>query len=195
MTNDGAEDFRLMEAPDDDRRTGPTGPRSSRPGPASGSTTSTPSPVTWWSTSGRTGETRIRVIDAASGTSDPSRSARVALDGVGRGQPRVRLHHPPLRVHLAGHPPLGLRPRPGDRRRPSCGSASRSWADFDPARYRTERRWAAADDGTEVPISLVYRPDLVADSGERHAEPGRRVSSTATAPTRPRSTRPSRPFA
>ena len=33
--------------------------------------------------------------------------------------------------------------------------------DFDPARYRTERLWATADDGTEVPISLVYRPDLV----------------------------------
>ena len=42
----------------------------------------------------------------------PGGAARVALHGVGRGQPRVRLHHPPLRVHLAGHPPVGLRPRP-----------------------------------------------------------------------------------
>jgi oligopeptidase B len=33
--------------------------------------------------------------------------------------------------------------------------------DFDPGRYRTERRWATADDGARVPISLVYRPDLV----------------------------------
>jgi oligopeptidase B len=32
---------------------------------------------------------------------------------------------------------------------------------FDPGDYRTERRFAKADDGTEVPISLVYRPDLV----------------------------------
>jgi len=36
---------------------------------------------------------------------------------------------------------------------------------FDPARYRTERQWATAGDGTEVPISLVYRPDLVATGG------------------------------
>jgi oligopeptidase B len=34
---------------------------------------------------------------------------------------------------------------------------------FDPARYRTERQWATAGDGTRVPVSLVYRPDLVAD--------------------------------
>jgi oligopeptidase B len=33
--------------------------------------------------------------------------------------------------------------------------------DFDPARYRTERLWVPADDGSEVPVSLVYRPDLV----------------------------------
>ncbi len=33
--------------------------------------------------------------------------------------------------------------------------------DFDPAHYRTERRWATAPDGTQVPISLVWRPDLV----------------------------------
>ena len=41
--------------------------------------------------------------------------------------------------------------------------------DFDPADYRTERRWAKADDGTEVPISLVYRPDLVGPDPERVA--------------------------
>ena len=34
--------------------------------------------------------------------------------------------------------------------------------DFDPNRYTTERRWARAEDGTRVPISLVYRTDLVA---------------------------------
>jgi oligopeptidase B len=30
---------------------------------------------------------------------------------------------------------------------------------YDPARYRTERVWATAEDGTRVPISLVYRED------------------------------------
>jgi oligopeptidase B len=36
--------------------------------------------------------------------------------------------------------------------------------DFDPARYRTERRWAVADDGTRVPLSLVWRPDVAGES-------------------------------
>jgi oligopeptidase B len=31
---------------------------------------------------------------------------------------------------------------------------------FDKNNYRTERVWAIADDGVEVPISLVYRPDM-----------------------------------
>jgi oligopeptidase B len=34
---------------------------------------------------------------------------------------------------------------------------------YDPARYRTERAWATADDGTRIPISLVYREDRVPD--------------------------------
>ncbi|WP_249043855.1 S9 family peptidase [Agromyces italicus] len=33
--------------------------------------------------------------------------------------------------------------------------------DYDPARYAQRREWAVADDGTRIPISLVYRHDLV----------------------------------
>jgi len=33
--------------------------------------------------------------------------------------------------------------------------------DFDQARYEQRREWATADDGTRVPVSLVYRSDLV----------------------------------
>jgi oligopeptidase B len=48
--------------------------------------------------------------------------------------------------------------------------------DFDPSRYRTERRWAVAGDGTRVPMSLVFRPDLVkapgADGGQAGDSPG-----------------------
>ncbi len=36
---------------------------------------------------------------------------------------------------------------------------------FDSADYRIERLWAVASDGTEVPVSLVYRPDLRAAEG------------------------------
>ena len=32
--------------------------------------------------------------------------------------------------------------------------------DFDPARYTTYREWAVADDGTRVPLSVVHRKDL-----------------------------------
>lgn len=32
---------------------------------------------------------------------------------------------------------------------------------YDPARYAQRREWAIADDGTRIPVSLVYRPDLV----------------------------------
>ncbi|RXZ71413.1 S9 family peptidase [Agromyces albus] len=33
--------------------------------------------------------------------------------------------------------------------------------DYDPARYTQRREWAIADDGTRIPVSLVYRHDLV----------------------------------
>ena len=39
---------------------------------------------------------------------------------------------------------------------------------FNAANYRTERLWATAEDGTEVPISLVYRPDMVKKDGSDH---------------------------
>lgn len=34
---------------------------------------------------------------------------------------------------------------------------------YDPAEYRQQRTWAKADDGTAVPISLVYRADVARD--------------------------------
>lgn len=33
--------------------------------------------------------------------------------------------------------------------------------DYDPTRYAQRREWATADDGTRIPVSLVYRHDLV----------------------------------
>lgn len=40
--------------------------------------------------------------------------------------------------------------------------------DYDPAAYTSAREWATADDGTRVPISIVWRTDSVPDAG---AEP------------------------
>ena len=42
------------------------------------------------------------------------------------------------------------------KRRPVLG-------DFDPAHYVTERRTAGAPDGTEIPLSLVYRKGIRRD--------------------------------
>lgn len=36
---------------------------------------------------------------------------------------------------------------------------------FDAANYRSERLWATAEDGTQVPVSLVYRPDMRSGDG------------------------------
>jgi len=36
---------------------------------------------------------------------------------------------------------------------------------FDSTNYRSERLWATAEDGTQVPVSLVYRPDLRSGEG------------------------------
>jgi oligopeptidase B len=38
-------------------------------------------------------------------------------------------------------------------------------AGYDPTRYRTERLWAKARDGVQVPISIVYRVDRARDGG------------------------------
>ena len=40
---------------------------------------------------------------------------------------------------------------------------------FDKANYTTERLWATARDGVEVPISLVYRNDLFKGDGSNPA--------------------------
>ena len=192
VTNDGAENFRLMAAPDATSRRGATGRRSSphRPGVRLDGVDPFAEHLVVYER--RRGRARIRVIDATTGSladarsTGPSRRRRV----VGRSQPRVRLDR-----RSATSTPRWSRPARSTtststtRRRPSCASASRCSGDFDPGRYRTERRWAVADDGTEVPISLVYRPDLVDPGPGRHRH---RASSTATAPTRTPSTRSSR---
>ena len=107
--------------------------------------------------------------------------------------------------------PSRARRRPGwgptpSRTRRRCASGARRWSpprvscrstldereetllkqepvlgDFDAGRYTTYRDWAAAPDGTSVPLSVVHRQDLEL--------PAPRASSTATAPTRSASTR------
>ena len=111
VTNDGAEDFRLMEAPED-----------------------SPGRESWTEVIPARAGVRLDAVDPFvrhlaiyeredGGHPDAGRRARhrhldapgpagVAVHRVGGGQPRVRLDRAALRVHLTGHPPVGLRPRP-----------------------------------------------------------------------------------
>jgi oligopeptidase B len=43
--------------------------------------------------------------------------------------------------------------------------------DFDPARYRTARLWVPAPDGAEVPVSVVHRVELLADPADPPGSP------------------------
>jgi oligopeptidase B len=160
VTNDGAEDFRLMEAPDEapgrDRWTevipGRAGVRLDAVDPF----------VRHLAVYEREdGETRMRVVEYATGTSTPVAQPESPSTVWGEANPEydatvLRYGYTSLATPRSTFDldldsgELTLR-----KRQPVLG-------DFDPARYRTERRWATADDGTQVPLSLVYRTDLVA---------------------------------
>ena len=160
VTNDGAEDFRLMSAPD-----------------------ATPGRAAWQELlPGREGvrldgvdpfadhlvvyeraegETRIRILDPVTLAARPVGQPESPSTVWGGANPEyessvLRYEYTSL---VTPRSVYDLPLRGGDavlrKRQPVLGA-------FDPGDYRTERRFAKADDGTEVPISLVYRPDLVA---------------------------------
>ncbi len=160
VTNDGAEDFRLMEAPDGSPGRAHwaeviparSGVRLDRVEPFAGHL------VVYERADG---DTRIRVVDAATGAStvvDQPDSPSTAWGGANPEYDSTVLRYEytslttPRSVYdldlVSGETVLL-------KRQPVLGG-------FDAGRYRTERRWATADDGTRVPISLVYRHDLVA---------------------------------
>ena len=72
------------------------------------------------------------------------------------------------------------------RRADPAQADARCSAASTPTAYEQHREWADADDGTQVPISIVV------PEGHRRATAARRSCSTATAPTSPRWTRTSR---
>jgi oligopeptidase B len=159
VTNDGAEDFRLMEAPD---RSPGRGSWREVISPRHGVRLDSVDPfadhlVVY---ERERGETRVRIIDVVSGTSTSLEKPESPSTVWGGANPEydstlLRYEYTSLVT-----PPsvYDLDVETGESRllkqQPVLG-------DFDPTRYRTERRWATADDGTEVPLSLVYRPDLV----------------------------------
>ena len=169
VTNDGAEDFRLVEAPDDS--TGRDSWREVIPARA-GVRLDAVDPfadhLVVYEREG--GETRARVIDAASGSStaiDRPESPSTIWGGANPEYESRTLRYEytslvtPRSVYDLD---LGTGASTLLKRQPVLG-------DFDPLSYRTARRWATADDGTRVPLSLVYRPDLVGDHGPERPAP------------------------
>jgi len=169
VTNDGAEDFRLMEAPEDaPGRDSWTEMIPGRPGVRLDAVDPFAGHLVVFER--EDGETRIRVVDAATGTSTPVAQPETPSTVWAGANPEydttvLRYEYTSM---VTPRSVFDLDLATGEsvlrKRQPVLG-------DFDPARYRTERRWAAADDGTRVPVSLVYRPDLVDPAGSGGGAP------------------------
>ncbi len=170
VTNDGAEDFRLMEAPD--RAPGRAQWREvipARPGVRLDGVDPFADHLVVFEREG--GETRIRVIDASTGASTPISQPESPSTVWGGANPEydsttLRYEYTSLTTPRSVY---DLDLQTGEavlrKRQPVLGG-------FDPSRYRTERRWAVAEDGADIPISLVYRPDLVPPPGAGHEGSG-----------------------
>jgi oligopeptidase B len=160
VTNDEAEDFRLLEAPDDGgdhREWREIIPH--RPGIRLDAIDPFADHLVVYER--EDGETRIRVVDADSGVSNPigqPESPSTVWGGANAEYESTILRYEytslvtPRSVYDYDVSTGSARLR---KRQPVLGG-------FDPDLYRTERRWATADDGTQVPMSLVYRPDRCA---------------------------------
>jgi oligopeptidase B len=161
VTNDGAEDFRLMEAPDD----APGREHWSEVLPArDGVRLDAVDPFAEYLAiyERQDGGTRMRVVEHANGVSTPVVQPESPSTLWGEANPEydttvLRYGYTSLATPRSVY---DLDLKSGKiallKRQPVLGS-------FDPVHYRTERQWVMADDGTRVPISLVYRPDLVGD--------------------------------
>ncbi len=169
VTNDGARDFRLVEAPDDTpgraswREVIPArdGVRLDAVDPFAGH-------LVVYEREG--GEARARVIDAATGTSTDLERPESPSTVWGGANPEyesavLRYEYTSLVTPRSVYDlDLATGTSVLRKRQPVLG-------DFDTGRYRTERRWAEAGDGTPIPLSLVYRPDLVGDPAPARPAP------------------------
>ncbi len=169
VTNDGAEDFRLMEAPDESPGRGSWREViPARPGVRLDAVDPFAGHLVVYEREG--GEARARVIDAATGSSRPLDRPESPATVWGGANPEyestsLRYEYTSLVTPRSVYDlDLDSGASTLRKRQPVLGP-------FDPGRYRTERRWAVAEDGTEVPLSLVFRPDLVGDPGPTRPAP------------------------
>ncbi len=177
VTNDEAEDFRLLEVPDSGGtgKDGTVGNRSTwheliphRTGVRLDAVDPFADHLVIYER--EDGETRIRVVDPASGTSTPINQPESPSTAWGGANPEydsttLRYEYTslvtPRSVYDYDVPTGSATLR---KRQPVLGG-------FEPERYRTERQWATADDGTRVPMSVVYRIDRHADNDSGDGAP------------------------
>ena len=162
VTNDGAEDFRLMEAPDD----APGRPHwkqviAGRPGVRLDAVDPFVGHLVVYEREG--GETRIRVIDATDGASMPVCQPESPSTVWGGANPEYDSGTLRYEYTSLSTPRLGLRPRPGDRR----GRAPQAAAGARRLRPRPVPDRAAVGDGRR----RHRGPDL----GRLPTRPGRRT--------------------
>jgi oligopeptidase B len=175
VTNDGAEDFRLMAAddatPGRDHWTEVIG---GRPGVRLDNVDPFAGHLVVFEREG--GETKVRVIDTADGSSTPVEQPETPSTVWPGANPEY--DSDTLRYEYTSL----VTPHSVYDRDLSDGQAvllkrQRVLGSFDTDLYRTERLWATADDSTAIPISLVYRrdrSDLVGgsqDGGEDRSGP------------------------
>ena len=160
-TNDGGADFRLLEAPDGaSDPSGWTEVLPHRPGVRLEGVDAFAGHLVVYERDG--GESRARVVDRATGASTPVDQPETPSTVWGGANPEydstvLRYEYTSL---VTPRSVFDLDMASGERslrkRQPVLG-------DFDPTRYRSERRWVAAGDGVEVPMSLVWRTDMVGE--------------------------------
>ena len=160
--------------------------------PRCGSRTSTRSPATSSCTSAATGSpscgSSSSATTASATTTWSEFDEEIYTVGSG-GNPEFDQPRGPARLHDDGDPGVGLRLRRPHPRADACCRRTPVLGGYDPADYEEHRRWATADDGERVPISIVARRGSRAATA---AAPPIPSCSTGTAPTRRRSTRTSR---
>ncbi len=114
--------------------------------------------------------------------------SRADLLGVSGAELSVRDPRVPFRLHVHDHADVSVRLQREDRCSARCSSASRCWAATTRTTTASERIWATASDGTKVPVSLVYRKELVRNGQRPMLLEGMGRTATRTTCSSPRTT-------
>lgn len=170
LTNDGAENFRIMTAPDDDP--GPESWEELVPGSdavtISGLDVSATQLVLFERTEGSTRIRLRRWADGSLRTVDQPELPSTTWAGANPDHRATTLRYG--YASMVTPPTLFLLDTETGER--ELLRQQEVLGDFDPADYRTAREWATAPDGTRIPISLVWRAPEGSGGGDGDRPPG-----------------------